>query len=276
MNINYNFLKRKREHIVSKYYWKGIQDYVSEFVKKCEKCRSDQEQKNTTSKINHEVSLIASDWEKESKMDVKVNRNLSFQKFNLSVYMDILGPLIRTKKKNLYCVVLTNNDTKWSEGFPLSEIDTEVITGFIYEFICRHGYPMQLLVSPLSCLDVDNFHTKLETDMNNRIQKDLFHINVDPTVVIFNEEIKKLLNTFITSLPLLKNKWDDHLPALMLYYNSFPNPTDSPYFKTYNKHFIPSTGGISNEENKLWLWTKAILEEFQSNLDYENEQAPPL
>ena len=58
------------------------------------------------------------------------------------VAMDILGPLPETERGNRYILVITDYFTKWTEAFPMSNMEAHTVAKlFVYNFVCRFGAP---------------------------------------------------------------------------------------------------------------------------------------
>ena len=65
----------------------------------------------------------------------------SFQRIRI----DIVGPLIITKKGNRYIVTAMDYFTKWPIAKVIKEATAKTISKFIYEkIICEYGYPQIL------------------------------------------------------------------------------------------------------------------------------------
>ena len=60
------------------------------------------------------------------------------------VAMDILGPLPETDRLNKYVLVVGDYFTKWTEAFPLPDMEAVTVARRLVEFICRIGTPEYL------------------------------------------------------------------------------------------------------------------------------------
>ena len=59
--------------------------------------------------------------------------------------IDIVGPLIITKKRNRYIVTAMDYFTKWLIVKAIKEVTAKTVSKFIYEkIICEHGCPQVL------------------------------------------------------------------------------------------------------------------------------------
>ena len=60
--------------------------------------------------------------------------------------MDIVGPLPKTIRGNMYIVVATEYLTKWPEAQAIPNAKASLVILFFYEdIICRHGCPKEVL-----------------------------------------------------------------------------------------------------------------------------------
>lgn len=75
------------------------------------------------------------------------------------VAIDIFGPLPRTKAGKIYILIVCDYFTRWTEGFPLTNIEASTVAQtLVFQFICRFGVPRQAhtdqggLVSPVKSI----------------------------------------------------------------------------------------------------------------------------
>ena len=60
--------------------------------------------------------------------------------------MNIVGPLPKTERGNVFIVVATEYLTKWPEARAIPDAKASSVVFFFYEdIICRHGCPKVLL-----------------------------------------------------------------------------------------------------------------------------------
>ena len=61
------------------------------------------------------------------------------------IAMDILGPLPETERKNKYVLVIGDYFSKWTEVFPMKDMEsTTVAKILVQDFICHYGTPEQI------------------------------------------------------------------------------------------------------------------------------------
>ena len=60
--------------------------------------------------------------------------------------LDILGPLPKASKGNVYILVVADYFTRWTEAYPMPNQEVITVTKrLVNEFICRFGAPLQIL-----------------------------------------------------------------------------------------------------------------------------------
>ena len=109
--------------ISEKYFWPQMGTDIKNYVQSCNACQQ------------HKKPLRT-----EPLHPIKVGRPYD------RIGMDIVGPLPRTKRGNLYIVVATEYLTKWPEARAIPDAKAASVVSFFYEdIICRHGCPRELL-----------------------------------------------------------------------------------------------------------------------------------
>ena len=76
------------------------------------------------------------------------------------IALDILGPLPTTRKGNKFTVVIGDYFSKWTEVFPLTDMEAKTVaTVLVNQFICRFGTPEQIHMELCSILDIHKTRT---------------------------------------------------------------------------------------------------------------------
>lgn len=61
------------------------------------------------------------------------------------IAMDVQGPLLETKRKNKYVLVIGDYFTKWTEVFPMIDMESTTVANIlVQEFICRYSIPEKI------------------------------------------------------------------------------------------------------------------------------------
>lgn len=114
---------RRMYHNIKKYYfWPGLENDITSFVKKCEKC---QKQKHSSHHIKEPMSITTT-------------ANAALEK----IYLDLVGPLEKDYNGYSYILTLQCELSKYVEAYPLrSKTSEEVARNFVNNFILRFGVP---------------------------------------------------------------------------------------------------------------------------------------
>jgi len=114
------------QRIREKYYWTKMKEDVQNFIRLCRTCQLKKLVRQKT----------------RQPMVITDTPGQAFDK----VALDIVGPIRRTQKGNLYLLTMQDLLTKYSIAIPLPDIKAETTAdGFIRNFICRFGCPKSIL-----------------------------------------------------------------------------------------------------------------------------------
>lgn len=128
--------------------------------------------------------------------------------------MDLIGPLPRTKRGNVYALVIVDSATRYPEAFPLRVSSSRNIAERFVELFSRVGFPKEILtdqgtpfVSRLMkevCQILDLKHIKTSA----------YHPQTDGLVERYNGTLKSTLKKMLNTNG---REWDQLLP-LALYF----------------------------------------------------------
>ena len=158
-----------------------------------------------------------------SRKSVNKKRRAPLQQYVVGVPMervalDILGPLPRTRKGNVYILVISEYFTKWVECYAMRRIDAKTTAAlFVEQFVCRFGLPRQVHTDQGS-----NFTSKLFHEVCSLLQMDKTRTtgycpHSDGLVERFNRTLEEMLSLFVSEC---QKNWDEYLPYLMLAYRT--------------------------------------------------------
>ena len=185
--------------VKQRYYWVGMSEDVRSWVRKCNVCA---QTKNPPKKPIAPLQ--------QYMVGAPLER----------VAMDILGPLPKTDRGNVYILVIGDYFTKWVEAFALPNQEAETIARvFVEEFVCRFGIPSEL-------------HTDQGRNFESNLLKEVckmlgitktrtcpFHPKGDGFVERFN----RTLITMVTSVldpERHQRDWDERIPYAMFAYRT--------------------------------------------------------
>ena len=103
--------------VQSRFYWPGQRRDVEDWCRACDNCAS----RKMLPKSHRAPSQL-------HQPGVPLQR----------VAMDILGPLPETERSNQYVLVIADYFTKWTEAFPMSNMEAHTVAElFVCNFVCR-------------------------------------------------------------------------------------------------------------------------------------------
>lgn len=141
------------------------------------------------------------------------------------VATDIMGPLPETDNGNKYILVISDYFTKWTDAYPLRNIEALIVAEVITEqFIAKWGVP-------------EIIHSDQGRQYDNRLFKDLcdllgtcirktpttaFHPKSDGMVERFNKTLATMLTAYVSDH---QHDWNIHLPYVLMAYRSAVHET---------------------------------------------------
>ena len=152
--------------------------------------------------------------------------------------MDIVGPLLLTKKGNQYIVVATEYLTKWPEARALPDAKAASVASFFYEdIICRHGCPAELLTDQGT-----HFINELLNAMCDQLGvkhrlSTTYHPQTNGLVERFNRTLCEILVKYSSEY---KEDWDVFLPSALFAYRTIRQNTTryEPFYLTYGREAV--------------------------------------
>ena len=185
--------------VQQRYYWVGLADDVRSWVRKCNTCA---QTKNPPKKPLAPLQQYA--------VGAPLER----------VAMDIMGPLPKTDRGNVYILVIGDYFTKWVEAFALPNQEAETVAKiFVEEFVCRFGVPKELHTDQGS-----NFESNLMKEVCKLLGvKKTRTCPYHPKGDGFVERFNRTLITMVTSAlepERHQRDWDERIPFAMMAYRT--------------------------------------------------------
>lgn len=116
--------RRMTNNIKRFYYWSSMDKDIKDFVSKCVQCQKQKHHTNT-----------------KQPMEITTTSNYAFEK----IYLDVVGPLPKDDRGNVYVLTLHCELSKYIEAYPLQSKDTiSVARSFVENFILRYGIPREI------------------------------------------------------------------------------------------------------------------------------------
>ena len=134
------------------------------------------------------------------------------------VAMDILGPLPETERGNRYILVIADYCTKWTEAFPMSNMEAHTVAKlFVYNFVCRFGAPDYLHTDQGRNFESNLFSEICKLLGVSKTRTTPYHPQSDGLVERFNHT---LLNMLSIAAQDQERDWDVQLPLIMMAYRT--------------------------------------------------------
>ena len=203
------FLKvRKR------FFWPNCERTVRKYVKNCEKCQLNKEEKQLTKGLMKPMEI-----------------NEIFE----CVGVDILGPITRTSKGNEYIIIMIDLFSKWLETKAVKNTQSETIAKwFCYEIIPRHGAIKRILTDNASYFTSEFTEMVFELTSSKHVTSTAYapqtNGNAERACAVVKNMLKMYVNDTLTN-------WDQYLPIITFTYNTSIHKTTrfSPFFLLYNR-----------------------------------------
>ena len=190
-------LDKVREH----YFWPGMTGDIETFVKGCLSCAKNKGGR----KVRAPLAMFTAGAPMEK------------------VHIDIVGPLPKSKKGNVYILVIVDQFTKWVEALPLPEQSAETVArAMVDEFITRMGCP-EMIISDQGA----NFESRLFAQVCELLEiakkrTTPYHPSANGQVERYNQTIIQMVRCAGLGK---QSEWDEKLPLLVSAIRSTVNST---------------------------------------------------
>ena len=185
------------QKVRSRFYWPGQRRDVEDWCRACNSCAS----RKMLPKSRHAPLQL-------HQPGVPLQR----------VAMDILGPLPETERGNRYILVIADYFTKWTEAFPMSNMEAHTVAKlFVYNFVCRFGAPDYLHTDQGRNFESNLFSEICKLLGVSKTRTTPYHPQSDGLVERFNHT---LLNMLSIAAQDQECDWDVQLPLIMMAYRT--------------------------------------------------------
>lgn len=177
------------------YYWPGLQSDVWSYVAGCDLCA-------------------------RRKAPLKTKRG-PMQPLQVGYPMeriatDILGEFPVTDKGNRYILVVSDYFTKWTEAFPMPNMEAQTVARLIVEVICRFGVPV-LIHSDQGRQYESLLFRRCATICKSEKQEPHHTTQSDGMVERFNKTLATMLSNYVDDN---HRDWDECIPFVMMAYRA--------------------------------------------------------
>ena len=185
-------LARVRE----KFYWTGLQSDVRNYVTGCSHCQK------------RKIRSAGKSYMQIDQTGYPLER----------VATDIMGPLPESEDGNKYIVVVSDYFTKWTEAYPLKNMEAQTVAEVLVEqFITRFGVPEMIHSDQGRQYESRLFKELCDLLGIRKTRTTAFHPKSDGMVERFNKTLATMLSAYVSDH---QQDWDRHLPYVLMAYRS--------------------------------------------------------
>jgi len=213
-----------------RYYWPQMYADARKYVQTCDEC-----QRRGKNKRNEPLHPI------------KVGQ--PFDRLG----MDIVGPLPKTIRGNMYIVVATEYLTKWPEARAIPNAKASSVISFFYEdIICRHGCPKELLTDRGTHFVNEMLDSLCERFGVKHKLSTAYHPQTNGLVERFNRTLCEALAKFANEN---KDDWDLFVSSALFAYRTKRHNTTrhEPFYLLYGREAVlPIEFSITTPQAELF------------------------
>ena len=194
-------VEKTQDKIKNSYFWPGMNGDIEVYVRGCLNCERSKGGKKVRAQLESFVSGAPME----------------------KVHIDVIGPLPRSKKGNVYILTIIDSFTKWVEAFPLPEQSAETVAKILVnDFITRMGCPQMIITDQGT-----NFESRLFAQVCDLLE--IAKKRTTPYHPSANGQVERYNQTIIQMVRCAgmehQNEWDVKLPLLMSAIRSTVNST---------------------------------------------------
>ncbi|KAK3093316.1 hypothetical protein FSP39_013979 [Pinctada imbricata] len=195
-------IKKTLEKVRQGYYWPKMQSDVRLYVNGCEFCTK-RKGENKTKRAP--MKLVQTGYPMER------------------IAIDILGELPLTESGNKYILVISDYFTKWTESFPMPNMEARTVAKTLVEqVVTRFGVPAAIHSDQGSQFESNLFQEMCMLLRINKTHTTPYHPQSDGMVERFNRTLTAMLSAFVNEN---HTDWDEQLQYVMMAYRSSEHET---------------------------------------------------
>ena len=183
--------------VQQRYYWPGLQQDVRQYVTGCEICTR---RKGPNAKKIAPMQLVPS--------GIPMDR----------IATGILGELPIMENGNRYILVVSDYFTKWTEAFPMPNMESKTVAKIIVEqVVARFGTPRIIHSDQGRQFESELFGEMCSLLHIERTRTTPYHPQSDGMVERFNRTLTAMLSAYVQEN---QRDWDAQIPYVMMAYRS--------------------------------------------------------
>ena len=188
--------------IRQRYYWPGLQSDTRSYIAGCEKCSK---RKSPQMKRKAPMTLVES--------GLPMDR----------IATDILGELPITDDGNKYILVISDYFTKWTESFPMPNMEAATVARIVVEeVVSRFGVPSTIHSDQGRQYESELFSEMCRVLHIKKTRTTPYHPQSDGMVERFNKTLVTMLSAYVNEH---HSDWDRYLPYVMMAYRASVHET---------------------------------------------------
>lgn len=173
-------------------FWFGMQEDIYKYIRSCKICQA-VKNPNTLPPGSMQPVVPQGPWD--------------------ILALDLMGPLPRTARGNIFLLVVTDHFSKWVELFGLRNATAPLVARTVErEIFCRFGAPNQLITDNATNLKGKAFGNIIQAWNIKQRFTSPYHQQANITERV-NQNIRAMLSSYCNSK---HNKWDEYLPETAL------------------------------------------------------------
>ncbi|MCG7879813.1 MAG: RNase H-like domain-containing protein, partial [Candidatus Thiodiazotropha endolucinida] len=195
-------IKKTLGKVRQRFYWPGLQNDVRTYVNGCETCA----RRKGPSRTKKAPMVI-------TRSGYPMER----------IAVDILGELPQTESGNKYILVVADYFTKWTESFPMQNMEASTVAEImVKEIISRYGVPRKIHSDQGRQFVSKLFKEMCQLLQIEKTQTTPYHPESDGMVERFNRTLCTMLSAFVDEN---HRNWDKQLPFVMMAYRAAEHET---------------------------------------------------
>lgn len=189
-------VRKTYNKILSHFYWPGIKNDVTQFIKTCHICQ-------VTGKVNQPIPPAP-------LFSIPVVHE-PFEK----IIIDCVGPLPKTKKGNEYLLTVMDSATRYPEAFPLKNITAKSVLKPLLNMFTSKGIPKQIQSDQGTNFTSQTFKQVLTELGVEHVTSSAYHPQSQGCLERFHQTLKQVLRKYC-----LENctGWDEGIDWLLFAY----------------------------------------------------------
>ena len=195
-------IKKTMKKILSRFYRPGLKAAVKNFIKTCDMC---QRVKITQPKRVGELKRLVA------------------KKFNHIITIDMAGPFSKSKRGNIYILVMVCAFTKLSRAIPLPLSTADMISdAIISSWICLYSIPEYILSDRgknFQSMLLELIYEKLDI---KQLRTTAYHPECDGQSERFIRTLKAMIRGYVADN---QQNWDENIEKLTFAYNTAEHST---------------------------------------------------